>query len=69
MIWLLALIAGIATLYYNSIISLSAPWLLLSVIGTAVAFYVGFKNNQSYGRMWEVRKIWGGIVNAAKLGE
>lgn len=42
------------------------PWLPLSVIGTAVAFYVGFKNNQAYDRLWEARKIWGGIVNSSR---
>ncbi|MDO1499239.1 hypothetical protein Q2T40_03035 [Winogradskyella maritima] len=36
------------------------------VIGTAVAFYVGFKNNQSYGRMWEAEKFGGGIVNDSR---
>ncbi|MET0466294.1 MAG: bestrophin family ion channel [Chitinophagaceae bacterium] len=42
------------------------PWLPLSLIGTAVAFYVGFKNNQSYDRLWEARKIWGGLVNSSR---
>jgi ion channel-forming bestrophin family protein len=42
------------------------PWLPVSLIGTAVAFYVGFKNNQSYDRGWEARKIWGGIVNISR---
>jgi putative membrane protein len=46
---------------------LAIPWLPLSVVGTAVAFYVGFKNNQSYGRLWEARKIWGGIVNSSRM--
>ena len=42
------------------------PWLPLSVIGVAVAFYIGFKNNQSYERLWEARKIWGAIVNSSR---
>lgn len=45
---------------------LSIPWQPLSVIGTAVAFYVGFKNNQSYDRLWEARKIWGAFVNSSR---
>lgn len=45
---------------------LSLPWLPLSVIGTAVAFYVGFKNNSAYDRMWEARKIWGAIINSSR---
>lgn len=42
------------------------PWLPVSLIGTAVAFYVGFKNNQAYDRSWEARKIWGGITNLSR---
>lgn len=42
------------------------PWQPLTVIGIAVAFYLGFKNNSSYERLWEARKIWGGIVNASR---
>ncbi len=36
------------------------------LIGTAVAFMVGFQNNAAYDRIWEARKIWGGIVNASR---
>lgn len=42
------------------------PWQPISVIGIAVAFYLGFKNNSSYDRTWEARKIWGGIVNNSR---
>lgn len=45
---------------------LAIPWLPIALIGTAVAFLIGFKNNASYDRMWEGRKIWGGIVNASR---
>ena len=45
----------------------SIPWLPLSVIGTAVAFYIGFKNNQAYDRLWEARKIWGALVNTSRM--
>ena len=42
------------------------PWEPVSVIGVAVAFYLGFKNNSSYDRTWEGRKAWGGIVNDSR---
>ncbi|MCA9691919.1 MAG: hypothetical protein KC636_20120 [Myxococcales bacterium] len=42
------------------------PWQPISVIGIAVAFYLGFKNNSSYDRTWEARKIWGSIVNHSR---
>lgn len=57
---------AIALLYHYKVISLNIPWLPVSVVGTAVAFYVGFKNNQAYDRMWEARKIWGGIINDSR---
>lgn len=47
-------------------IDLSIPWQPISVLGIAVAFYLGFKNNASYDRTWEARKIWGGIVNNSR---
>jgi putative membrane protein len=47
-------------------LNLPIPWQPLSVIGVAVAFYLGFKNNSSYDRTWEARKIWGGIVNNSR---
>ena len=45
---------------------IKVPFLPVATIGTAVAFYVGFKNNSAYDRFWEGRKIWGGIVNASR---
>ncbi|MEM7161639.1 MAG: bestrophin family ion channel [Bacteroidota bacterium] len=45
---------------------ISIPFQPLSTIGIAVAFYIGFKNNQSYDRFWEGRKIWGQIVNYSR---
>ena len=46
--------------------NVSIPWQPLGVIGIAVAFYLGFKNNSSYDRTWEARKIWGSIVNDSR---
>jgi putative membrane protein len=47
-------------------LALSIPWQPISVMGIAVAFYLGFKNNSSYDRTWEARKIWGSIVNNSR---
>jgi len=60
------MMGGIALLYYFNILTFRIPWVAITVIGTAVAFYAGFKNNQAYDRMWEARKIWGGIVNESR---
>ena len=45
---------------------LAIPFLPIGTIGTAVAFYIGFKNNQAYDRLWEARRLWGGITNTSR---
>lgn len=45
---------------------LQIPWAPIAVIGSAVAFVIGFQNNSAYDRIWEARKIWGGIVNTSR---
>lgn len=66
-VWLTLWATLVAVLYkYTDLRYFSISWLPISVIGTAVAFYVGFKNNQAYDRLWEARKIWGAIVNSSR---
>jgi putative membrane protein len=62
------LYAGIIFYLYHALgwTHIDIPFQPLSVIGIAVAFYIGFKNSQSYDRFWEGRKIWGGIVNYSR---
>src|SRR5688572_16558290 len=65
--WLFPWMLIVSALYYFTHWQfITIPWLPLSLIGTAVAFYVGFKNNQAYGRMWEARQIWGAMVNDSR---
>ena len=45
---------------------LAIPFVPVATIGTAVAFYVGFKNNSSYDRLWEARRVWGSLVNDSR---
>jgi putative membrane protein len=42
------------------------PFAPVSLIGIAVSFSLGFKNNQAYDRFWEARTIWGSIVNGSR---
>lgn len=53
-------------LYSNGYHNIVIPFLPVATVGTAVAFYVGFKNNSSYDRLWEARKVWGEIVNSSR---
>ena len=52
--------------YFLDLEWLKIPWTPLALIGTAVAFVIGFQNNAAYGRIWEARKIWGGIINSSR---
>ncbi|NAS30979.1 hypothetical protein GTQ40_08370 [Flavobacteriaceae bacterium R38] len=56
----------VAAYYFFELDWLQIPWTPLALIGTAVAFVIGFQNNSAYGRIWEARKIWGGIVNTSR---
>jgi ion channel-forming bestrophin family protein len=47
-IWATLVPVFIEFLHSKEIFAFQVPWLPVSIIGTAVAFYVGFKNNSSY---------------------
>ncbi|WP_211365313.1 bestrophin family protein [Polyangium fumosum] len=37
-----------------------------TLIGLALSIFLGFRNNTSYDRFWEGRKLWGGLVNTTR---
>jgi len=37
-----------------------------SLIGIALAVFLGFRNNASYDRYWEGRKLWGQLLNESR---
>nr|WP_277601111.1 bestrophin family ion channel [Pseudoflavitalea rhizosphaerae] len=45
---------------------LAIPWVPVALIGTATAFISGFKNTQTYSRMWEARQVYGAIINSSR---
>lgn len=55
-----------AAYYFLDFKFLAAPFTPVGIVGTAVALYVGFKNNSAYDRLWEGRRIWGSIVNFSR---
>ncbi|MCT3697755.1 bestrophin family ion channel [Elizabethkingia anophelis] len=64
---LMLLIATVPTILY--VIGwkfIGLPWQPVAILGTAVAFIVGFKNNASYNRIWEARQIYGAIINDSR---
>ena len=60
-------ITAICILYFDinteQLKTLSFP---TGVIGTALAFLIGFRNNSAYDRWWEARKIWGKLINDSR---
>ncbi|MBC9931232.1 bestrophin family protein [Chitinophaga qingshengii] len=45
---------------------IAIPVAVSAVLGTAIAFFIGFNNNQAYDRWWEARMIWGALVNDSR---
>lgn len=63
----LSILSAIPTiLYFFGWKFISFPWQPIAIMGTAVAFIVGFKNNASYSRLWEARQIYGAIINDSR---
>jgi putative membrane protein len=46
--------------------TVNIPTTFPALIGTAIAFFIAFNNNQAYSRWWEARTIWGGLVNDSR---
>lgn len=37
-----------------------------ALVGLALSIFLGFRNNTSYDRFWEGRKLWGRLVNVSR---
>jgi ion channel-forming bestrophin family protein len=67
-IYIIAFLSFIPTAFYYffDIKWLVIPWVAIGLVGTAAAFVVGFKNTQTYNRLWEARQIYGAIINSSR---
>ncbi|QGP79169.1 bestrophin family protein [Sphingobium sp. CAP-1] len=43
-----------------------APSLPLTLFGSALALFLGFRSNSAYQRWWEGRVLWGAMINASR---
>lgn len=43
-----------------------APALPLTIFGTVLALFLGFRDNSAYQRWWEGRQLWGLMINASR---
>jgi putative membrane protein len=42
------------------------PALPVTLLGSAIAVYLSFRNTTAYARWWEARTLWGAMVNASR---
>ncbi len=50
--------------YY--VLPFKAPSLPLTLFGSALALFLGFRDNSAYERWWEGRILWGSMINASR---
>jgi len=55
----------IVTITYY-VLPFHAPALPLTLFGTALALFLGFRDNSAYQRWWESRGLWGLMINASR---
>ncbi len=64
---LTVLVAIVVTvLHEQGFISTNISTLPFTLIGLALGIFLGFRNNTSYDRFWEGRKLWGRLVNTSR---
>ncbi|PZU09314.1 MAG: hypothetical protein DI606_14115 [Sphingobium sp.] len=55
----------VVTLTYF-VLPFKAPPLPLTIFGTVLALFLGFRSNSAYARWWEARTLWGAMINASR---
>lgn len=68
LIWLFAWDVAVTAFWYVMHPRWTAefPALPLTLLGSAVAVYLSFRNTTAYARWWEARTLWGAMVNASR---
>jgi len=53
------------TLFYYAL-PFAAPALPITLFGTVLGLFLGFRTNSAYQRWWEGRTLWGAMINASR---
>ncbi|WP_428069382.1 bestrophin family protein [Chryseobacterium gambrini] len=58
----------LVTYFHGNIFSFKVPLnpAPLTLFGFVLALFLGFRNNASYDRFWEGRKLWGNLLNTSR---
>ena len=68
LIYFLLLSVSVYVLHHHlELKTLTIPFESVALLSTALAIFLGFKNNSAYDRWWEARKIWGLLVNYSRV--
>ena len=62
------ILAVVVTILHGQLFNLKVPltFVPFTLIGVALAVFLGFRNNASYDRYWEGRKLWGMILSESR---
>ncbi|GAB4456480.1 MAG: bestrophin family ion channel [Armatimonadaceae bacterium] len=63
---ILSLLVSMLYLYQHQFTFLTIEPAPLTLIGSALTIFLGFRTNSAYARWWEARILWGGIVNYSR---
>jgi ion channel-forming bestrophin family protein len=64
----LVLSVGVYFLYYHRHIEkVSLPFSVAAILGSALAIFLAFRNNNAYSRWWEARTLWGNTTNNSRI--
>lgn len=63
-----AALSGLVVIFHGELLSLKITLTAVpfSLVGVALAIFLGFRNNASYDRYWEARKLWGKLLIDAR---
>ena len=67
-IFLLLIMGIVPTMLYKlfDLRWLAVPFTIIGLLGTATAFIITFRNQETYNRTWEARQIWGATMSASR---
>jgi len=67
LIWAGVVSMAVYLVYVGGHLKAYLPFSVAGILGSALAIFIAFRNNSAYGRWWEARTLWGGIINSSRV--
>jgi putative membrane protein len=67
LVFAIAAAVAVFTLHTYRVVTVSLPFSIAAIMGSALAIFIAFRNNSSYSRWWEARTLWSGILNSSRV--